>query len=82
MEKRFSFSELHRSSGEVLDAALVAPVKLHKHGKDRLVLVTVEHFDALSKLRDEQRAAYTMDNLPDEHRALLLEGLEKLPDEE
>ena len=35
--KSFSFSDVNRQSGEVLDAALAGPVTLEKRGKARLV---------------------------------------------
>jgi prevent-host-death family protein len=71
--KSFAFSDLNRQSGEVLDAALAAPVTLTKRGKPKLVLLSVEEFEKLTYPR-----AYTIENAPDEVHAELLAGLDEL----
>lgn len=40
--KQFTFSDMNRASGEILEAALVEPVSLTKRGKDKLVILTAE----------------------------------------
>lgn len=57
--KTFSLSDLNRQSGDVVDAALAAPVKLTKHGKPKLVVMSVEAYDQLDQLR-----AFTVADAP------------------
>ncbi|WP_439530957.1 type II toxin-antitoxin system Phd/YefM family antitoxin [Pannonibacter sp.] len=45
--RKFSFSDVNRQPGEVLDAALAAPVTLQKRGRDRLVLLSVTEYERL-----------------------------------
>lgn len=60
--KRYSFSDLNRATGEILDEALKDPVTLTKRGKDRLVLIPIEMFQRLNgHLRSR---AYLLDDLP------------------
>jgi prevent-host-death family protein len=71
--KSFSFSDLNRQSGEVLDAALAGPVKLTKRGKPKIVMMPVEEFERLTVPR-----AYTIENAPDHIRDMLMEGLDEI----
>jgi prevent-host-death family protein len=43
----FSFSDLSRRSGDVLDAALAGPVSLQKRGKTKLVILPIEEYQRL-----------------------------------
>ncbi len=45
--KEFTFSDLSRRSGDVLDAALAGPVSLVKRGKPKLVLMPAEDYERL-----------------------------------
>lgn len=38
--KQFTFSDVNRASGEILEAALVEPVTLTKRGKEKLVILS------------------------------------------
>jgi prevent-host-death family protein len=71
--KSFAFSDLNRQPGEVLDAALAAPVTLTRHGKPKIVMLSVEEFERLTYPR-----AYTLDNAPAEAREALKAGLDEL----
>lgn len=35
--KQYTFSDMNRSSGEILEAAMIEPVVLTKHGKEKLL---------------------------------------------
>ena len=74
--RTFSLSELNRQPGEVVDAALAAPVTLEKRGKPRLVMMSVEAYERLTYPR-----AYTIENSPPEILEELLAGLEELIEE-
>jgi prevent-host-death family protein len=71
--KSFAFSDLNRQSGEVLDAALAAPVRLTKRGKPKLVMLSVAEFERLTYPR-----AYTIEDSPPEVLAELLAGLDEI----
>jgi prevent-host-death family protein len=71
--KSYSFSELVRLSGEVLDEALKAPVALTKRGKERLVILPADQYRRLAG-RPRQEA-YSVDDLPADVAAELTEGL-------
>lgn len=73
--KSFAFSDLNRRAGEVVDAALAAPVTLTKHGKPKLVVMSVAVFEMM-----KGRRAYTIDDAPEEINALLLSALDDLAD--
>jgi prevent-host-death family protein len=55
--KTFTYSELNRTPGEILDIALVEPVSLTKRGKDKLVVMSADVFDQLP-----YQQAYTIQN--------------------
>lgn len=44
----FSFTDLNRRSGEILDAAMTAPIALTKQGKVKLVALSVEEHRRLT----------------------------------
>lgn len=68
--KTFSFSDLNRHPGEVLDAALAEPVTLTRHGKPKLVVVPVESWNVLRHGR-----SFAVENAPEEVVDALLEAL-------
>lgn len=72
--KSFSFSDLNRQSGEVLDAALAGPVTLNKRGKARLVMMSVEAYDRLVRLQ----RAFTLETAPDWVHDELMAGIDEI----
>jgi prevent-host-death family protein len=71
--KSFSLSELNRQSGEVVDAAMVAPVSLTKRGKPKLVMMPYEIYERWNPTK-----AYTIENAPEEVNAELLEAIDEI----
>ncbi len=71
--KSFSLSELNRQSGEVVDAAMVAPISLTKRGKPKLVMMPYEEYERLNVTR-----AYTLENAPDSVNNELMEALDEI----
>lgn len=74
--RKFSFSDVNRQPGEVLDAALAAPVTLQKRGRDRLVLLSVAEYERLlaasaATRSGAGRAAHSLDTAPQEDLELL-----------
>lgn len=74
--KQFTFSDMNRASGEILEAALIEPVTLTKRGKDKLVILTAEQYRKLIG-RSHTVAYDLMDDPEDIHRELMT-GLEDI----
>lgn len=76
--KKYTFSEMNRASGEILEAALVAPVALTKRGKEKLVILSSAQY---RKLTSRPRAvAYSVENAPDDIHDELMSGLDAIID--
>jgi prevent-host-death family protein len=69
--KQFTFSDMNRASGEILEAALVEPVTLTKRGKDKLVILTAEQYRKLIG-RSHTMAYGLMDAPEDIHQELMI----------
>lgn len=74
--KQFTFSDMNRASGEILEAALVEPVSLTKHGKDKLVIVTAEQYRKL--IGRSHTIAYGLMDAPEDIHQELMIGLEDI----
>jgi prevent-host-death family protein len=70
--KTFTYSDLNRTPGEILDIALVEPVMLTKRGKGKLVVMSAVQYEVLAF-----GPAFSMDNLPEALREAILETLDK-----
>jgi prevent-host-death family protein len=68
--KSFSLSELNRAPGQIVDAALAAPVGLTKHGKRKLVVMNAVEYELL-----KHGKAFRVEDAPDVINDLLFEGL-------
>lgn len=73
--KYFTFSDLNRQSGEVLDAAMAEPVVLKKRGKDKLIIMSVDQY---RKLARSHQTAYTLKDAPQDVHDELMAGLEDI----
>lgn len=74
--KYYSFSDMNRLSGEILETALSEPVALTKYGKERLVLLSIDQYrkwDARGR-----QTAFTVEGAPDGINDELMEGLDGL----
>jgi len=77
--KQFTFSDMNRASGEILEAALIEPVALTKRGKQKLVILTA---DAYERLKGETHSkAYRLEDAPDEIHDELMTGIDAILDE-
>jgi prevent-host-death family protein len=74
--KSFSLSELNRHPGEIVDAALAAPVGLTKHGKRKLVMMDAVTYEILKHGR-----AFRIEDAPDVINDLVLEALDEVLEE-
>ncbi len=74
--KTYSFTDVNKTPGTVLEDALKSPVVLTKRGKEKLVIVPAEYF---RRLTGQPRAeAYSIHELPDEIAKELDEGLDSI----
>lgn len=78
--KEFTFSDLSRRSGDVLDTALVEPVSLMKHGKPKLVMMPMDHYQRLLRSGAE-RMAFTLADAPEEDIENLMIGFQQIIDD-
>jgi len=67
--KKFTFSDLNRLSGEILETAMVEPVSLTKRGKAKVVMLSAQRYERL--VGKSARTAHRTAHAPDEHLDLL-----------
>ena len=72
--KQFTFSDMNRASGEILDAAMIEPVALTKRGKEKLIILSAAQYRQL--IGSSRAAAYTLEGAPDDIHGELMSGLE------
>jgi prevent-host-death family protein len=75
--RTFSLSKLHSSQGDVVDAALREPVTLTKHGKPRLVVMSMDHYEKLTAQPEDPRRALYLHEIPADEAAALAAEIEK-----
>ena len=73
--KTFAAADLTRKTGDLFEAATVAPVAITKHRKARFVVMSMERYEALMGGESRQVAVDVAD-MPDELGALLDHGIE------
>lgn len=71
--KTYSFTDVSKTPGLVLEEALKSPVILTKRGKEKLVVVSADYFRRLAGR--PQAEAYSIHELPDEIGKQLDSGL-------
>lgn len=76
--KEFSFSDLSRRSGDVLDTAVREPVSLVKRGKPRIVMMPIEEYERLRQGEGSSRMVQTIYDAPDEDIEALMAGMEEI----
>ncbi|QEP30594.1 type II toxin-antitoxin system Phd/YefM family antitoxin [Pukyongiella litopenaei] len=74
--KQFAAGDLTRNTGDLFEAATVAPVAITKHRKPRFVVMSMERFQALTAGRGSQVALDVAD-MPEELGNLLDQGIEE-----
>jgi len=73
--KQFTFSDMNRASGEILETAMIEPVALTKRGKEKLIILSARQY---RQLVGSSHAAYTLENAPDAVHNELMSGLEAI----
>lgn len=57
--RTFSTSDLSRKSGDIIASALQGPISINQRGKPRLVMLSVEQYEALVRSAPERTAGAT-----------------------
>ena len=74
--KKYTFSDMNRVSGEILEAALIEPVALTKRGREKLVILSATQYRRL--VGRPYAVAYTLENAPDNIHRELVSGLDAI----
>ncbi|ESZ24188.1 MULTISPECIES: type II toxin-antitoxin system Phd/YefM family antitoxin [unclassified Mesorhizobium] len=74
--KQFTFSDMNRASGEILETAMIEPVALTKRGKEKLIILSATQYRQL--VSSPHAVAYTLEDAPDEIHDELMSGLEAI----
>ncbi|QGM98760.1 hypothetical protein [Methylocystis parvus] len=75
--KQFSFSDMNRLSGEILENALSEPVALTKYGRERLIILSADRY---RQLVGRPQPAFTLEGAPDNVHDELMRGLDAIID--
>lgn len=73
--RAFAAGDLTRNTGDLFEAAAVAPVAITKHRKPRYVVMSIERYEALTKSATHQ-IALDVTEMPDDYAALWDQGVE------
>lgn len=74
--KSFASTELKQHLGDILAAAEHEPIAITRHRKTHYVLVDIETYER--RFATDPRRAYAIEDMPQEHLALLEEALADL----
>lgn len=62
--RTFSTSDLSRKSGDIIASALQGPVSISQRGKPRLIMLSVEQYEALTARDADRRVADATADMP------------------
>ena len=81
--KTFTFSDLSRRSGDVLDAAMAGKVSLAKRGKAKVMMMPMAEYERLERMAagDRERNAFTLADAPQEDIDNLAAGFQQILDD-
>ncbi|MCI1374145.1 MAG: type II toxin-antitoxin system prevent-host-death family antitoxin [Acetobacter sp.] len=60
----FSTSDLSRKSGDIIASALQGPIAISQRGKPRLVVLSVEQYEALRQSQSDRRVSGATAEMP------------------
>lgn len=73
--REFAAGDLTRNTGDLFEAATVAPVAITKHRKPRYVVMSVERYEALTRSEHNQ-VSISVADMPEELGKLWDKGVE------
>jgi len=76
--KQFPAGDLTRNTGDLFEAATVAPIAITKHRKPRFVVMSVERYETLTQQHPTQIAVSVAD-MPEDLGAALDKGIADYP---
>lgn len=81
--QEFSFSDLSRRSGDVLDAAMAGKVSLTKRGKAKVMMMPMDEYERLERIATgrRERTAFTLADAPEEDIDNLTKGFQQILDD-
>lgn len=81
--KEFTFSDLSRRSGDVLDAAMTGKVSLAKRGKRKVMMMPMDEYERLERIAagQRERTAFTLADAPDDDMENLTIGFQQILDD-
>lgn len=62
--RTFSTSDLSRKSGDIIASALQGPIAISQRGKTRLVVLSVEQYEALRQSQSDRRLSGATAEMP------------------
>lgn len=77
--KQYTFSDMNRSSGEILETALIEPVVLTKHGKEKLYVLSARDYHRMRGGPNPNKA-YSLHDAPDAVHDELMSGIDAILD--
>jgi len=75
--KQYTFSDMNRSSGEILETAMIEPVVLTKHGKEKLFVLSARDYHRMRGEPSPTRA-YSLRDAPDDVHEELMSGIDAI----
>ena len=67
--RTFPSTDLKQTLGDVLDAASQEPITITKHRKARFVIMSIRDYE--QRFKNDQRQAYAVEDMPEEHLSML-----------
>ena len=74
----FPSTAITRKSGELLDLADRGPVTITRYNRPRYVMMRIEEYSELHERAQDPRQAYSVDEAPEEHLAMLEESITEM----
>jgi len=75
--KHYTFSDMNRASGEILEAAMIEPVVLTKHGKEKLFVLSARDYHRMRGERSPTKS-YSLHDVPDDVHQELMSGIDAI----
>lgn len=74
--KQFAAGDMTRNTGDLFEAAAIAPVAITKHRKPRFVVMSMERYETLTSRDTGSQEVYAVDEMPEDIAALCDQGIE------
>ena len=71
----FKTADLTRYTNDLFDAAIRSPIAITKHSKPKFVLMIMGQYQSLTRGATQQ--AHMVDEMPEDLKALIIEGLKR-----